>query len=279
MRDIQIDESLIGSVEPPQLPEEVSQIWKNAYLEPICRWLPIADATWQEWPERPNCGHFYGGSYWYGIETAYPILTYAVAYRAAQAFGYDGAVPVDDVLKHAVAAIRYLAFTHNSGPAECVRVEGRNEPCSHTKWGGEGKPFFPASQTGSAVAHLCLGAWLLWEQLDDETRQLAINVAQWYADRWCDDDPRVGTYGNTQTEENGWTAQGLDAAACFLRGHPHAPKWREAADRWIANITVTPYDYSRNRSALQGRAVSGWMKGATTHPDFTVENHGFVHPS
>ena len=22
------------------------------------RWLPIADATWQEWPERPNCGHF-----------------------------------------------------------------------------------------------------------------------------------------------------------------------------------------------------------------------------
>jgi len=79
MSDIRVDESLVGLVKPVSLPEQVSEVWKEAYLAPIGRWLPIADATWQQWPERPDCGHFYGGSYFYGIETAYPILTYAVA--------------------------------------------------------------------------------------------------------------------------------------------------------------------------------------------------------
>ncbi len=280
MSEFQIDESLIGSVKPIELPETVSEIWKAAYLEPVLRWLPIAEATYQEWPERPNCGHFYGGAYYYGIETAYPIMTYAVAYLAGRSVGYDGTVPLDDVLQHAIGAIRYLGFTHNSGPDECVRA-GTHEVLSGTKWGGEGANFFQASQTGSAVGHMCQGAWLLWDELDDETRQLVANVASWYAERWCEELPRVGTYGNTQTEENGWTAHGLDTAACLLQGHPDAGKWREAADKWIANIFVTPYDYGRNAAELQGTSVKEWSRsvGATIHPDFSVENHGFVHPS
>ena len=284
MPETQIDRPLIALVKPVELPDRISRIWQETYLEPILRWLPLADATYKEWPERPDCGHFYGGSYWYGIETAYPVLTYAVAYRAAQLLGETGTVSADNILRHAIGAIRYLSFTHEAGPADCVRVAGDNPSAGH-KWGGliPGmdwmSAFFTASQTGSAVAHLTLGAWLLWEQLDDETRQLAINAAAWYADRWCDELPRVGTYDNTLTEENGWTAQGLDVAANLLRGHPHAEKWRKAADEWIANITVTPYDMNRNRSELQGQPVSAWTKGATSHPDFSTENHGFVHPS
>ncbi len=87
MSGIQVDESLVALVKPVSLPEQVSEVWKEAYLAPICRWLPIADATWQEWAERPNCGHFYGGAYWYGIETAYPILNYAVACRGERLDG------------------------------------------------------------------------------------------------------------------------------------------------------------------------------------------------
>lgn len=284
MSEIRVDRSLVELVKPVELPDGVSQTWVEAYLDPIRRWLPIADATYREWPERPNCGHFYGGSYWYAIETAYPILTYAVAYRAATLPGVGPTVPLDALLHHAVGAIRYLCFTHVSGPPECVRETG-DSPSSRTKWGDtmdgftQMDPFFMASQTGSAVAHLTLGAWLLWEHLDDETRQLVINVAAWYADRWCDERPRVGTYENTLTEENGWTAQGLDAAAGLLRGHPSAEKWRKAADKWLANITVTPYDMSRNKSELQGQPVAAWTVGATSHPDFSTENHGFVHPS
>jgi hypothetical protein len=119
----------------------------------------------------------------------------------------------------------------------------------------------------------------LWDDIDDETRQLALNVAEWYADRWCDEAPKVGTYHNTQIEENGWTAHALDFATCLMPNHPRIQRWREAADWWSANIFVTPYDCARNTSELQGKPVRSWTVGATTHPDFTAENHDFVHPS
>ncbi len=279
MSEIQIDQSLIGLVKPIEFPGEASEVWKELYLEPIYRWLPVADETYQEWPERPNSGHFYGGSYWYGHETAHPALILAVAYRAAQALGHKGEVSADRLLQHAIGAIRYLGFTHDSGPEECVRVEGPNPRCSGRKWGGVGDPFFNASQTSGGVVAMCLAAWLLWDELDDETKRLAINTAQWYADRWCDEEPKVGTYHNTQTEENGWTAHGIDFATCLLQGHPHAEKWRQGADWWIANICVTPYDCRRNASELQGQAANAWTVGANTHPDFTAENHDFVHPN
>ncbi len=286
MSEVQIDRSQIKLVKPIKLPGEVSDLWKELYLEPIYRWLPVVDEVYQKWPERPNAGHFYGGSYWYGHETAYPTLVLAVAYRAAQAWGQTGAIPTDRLLQQAIGGIRYLGFTHMSGPEDCVRAEGPNPHCSLRKWGEASTEidplvdaFFMSTQTSGSIAAMGVAAWLLWDKLDDETRQLVINTAQWYADRWCDEQPHVGTYSNTQTEENGWTAQGLDFAACLLHGHPHAEQWRQAADRWIANICVTPYDCRRNASELQGRPVSDWTVGATTHPDFTAENHDFVHPN
>ena len=184
MSDIQVDKSLIELVKAIELPADVPEIWQGLYLRPIRNWLPTAEDTYREWPERPDCGHFFGGSYWYGLETAYPALTYAVACRAAQALGDAGGVSADRLLEHAIGAIRYLGFTHMSGPDECVRVEGPNPHCSLRKWGEastEVDPlvdsFFMSSQTGGSVVGMGLAAWLLWEELDDETRQLAINVA------------------------------------------------------------------------------------------------------
>jgi hypothetical protein len=45
-------------------------------------------------------------------------------------------------------------FTHDTGPAECVRPAvglGRRENCN-TKWGERGKGFFRESQYGQTVA-------------------------------------------------------------------------------------------------------------------------------
>ncbi len=283
--EIQIDEAVIGLVRPIELPPDVSDIWKQYYLDAVYRWLPVADATYQDWPERPNCGHFFGGAYWYGLETGYTTLVYAVARGAAEILGVTPSVAADTLLQRAVGAIRYLGFTHESGPPECVRVQSKSRWSSGCKWGGITpgidwmSRFFMSSQTGGTVVAMGLAAWLLWEHLDEETRQLAANVAAWYADRWCEEEPRVGTYHNTQTEENGWTAHGMAFAACFLHGHPRAEKWRQAADWWTANICVTPYDCRRNTDLLQGKEVRSWTVGATTHPDFTAENHDFVHPN
>ncbi len=54
----------------------------------------------------------------------------------------------------AIKGVRYLCYTHDSGPEDCVRPSeglGRPENCG-TKWGERGKGFFRESQCGSTVA-------------------------------------------------------------------------------------------------------------------------------
>jgi hypothetical protein len=43
----------------------------------LLKWVRYADSQFAEWTERPNCGHFFGGAYWYGIETAYSAAVFA----------------------------------------------------------------------------------------------------------------------------------------------------------------------------------------------------------
>jgi hypothetical protein len=40
---------------------------------------------------------------------------------------------------------------------------------------------------------------------------------------------------------------------------------------------ATPADCSSQR-VVEGKPLSAWLRGANVHPDFTLENHGFVHP-
>lgn len=286
MSDIEINHALIAATPRINLPAALSDDWVRLYAEPLARWAPLAVETYQPWDGRPNTGHFYGGSYWYGLESSYTAFIVAVCYRAVRALGLECATPAERLLETAVGAVRYLGFTHMSGPEDCVRVDGPNPHCAKRKWGEShptltwpGMAFFMSSQTGGSVVGMGMAAMLLWDEIDDETRQLALNVAEWYADRWCDEPPKVGTYYDTQIEENGWTAHALDFAACIMPEHPRNARWRQAADWWIANIIVTPYDCARNHAELQGKSVREWTVGATTHPDFTAENHDFVHPS
>ena len=60
------------------LPDRENEMSRR-YLALIMRWVPVAMRYWNEWPDRPDCGHFFGGVYWYGQETAMPIATLALA--------------------------------------------------------------------------------------------------------------------------------------------------------------------------------------------------------
>lgn len=237
----------------------------------LLRWIRYADQQYAEWPERPNCGHFFGGSYWYELETAYTALVYAVAGKLGD---YDESLtglPREVMVERAIKSLRYLCYTHDTGPEECVRTEGRNPYCSGLKWGGRGDDFFRASQTGTSINAIGYTAWLLWDELDVETQGMIENVLVYYADRWSfDEEPRNGVYFNTQCEENAWTAAGIGAAAALFPEHPRNPKWKEAAERWAINSVSTVKDQILRRPAVST---------TTFHPDFTSENHAFVHPS
>ena len=279
MTDIRIDHSIIDAIKPAKLKRKRARAWDDTLYSTALEWMSVADATFQQWPARPNCGHFYGGSYWYGSETAHTVLCLAVVASVGPFDAAAAGVERQQLIDHAIAGIRYLGFTHDSGPEDCVRVAGPNPHASGRKWGGKGDAFFQASQHGTPVAALCQGAWLLWDQLDDETRQLIVNALTTYADTWCDEPARSGVYVDTQTEENGWTGQAIGLAAMMMPHHPRAEQWKAGADRWIANVCTTPYDRIRNQTELQGKPVAQWVQTVTTHPDFTAENHDFVHPN
>lgn len=245
----------------------------------LCRWLPFADEQYADWPGRPNCGHFFGGHFWYQSDNASTSLVYALL---AKLGAYDEAatgIPRARVKERAIRAIRYMGFTHDTGPQDCVRIDGPLPYTASKKWGGRGDRFFLASQNGRSVASLALASLLLWDDMDDETKLLVQNVVASYADRWADEEPRSGVYYDTQCEENAWTAAGISAGVVLFPDHPHHAKWKRGFALWSINTIATYRDRLAFPSGLVDATDGLSVSSVTFHPDFTAENHAFVHPS
>ncbi|WP_127588485.1 hypothetical protein [Paenibacillus koleovorans] len=245
----------------------------------LMRWLPFANEQFREWDGRPNAGHFFGGSFWYCSDTLSMTFIYAVM---AKLGAYDEritGIPRELLKERAIKGLRYAGFTHDTGPEDCVRVEGVLPYTSLKKWGGRGDNFFMATQNGRTVNWMCHAAWLLWDDLDDETRLLVQNVAASYADRWCEEEPRNGTYYDTQCEENAWTAAGIGAAALLFPDHPHNAAWTKGYEQWASSTVTTFRDRLADPSGLIDTPAGNRVKTVTFHPDMTTENHAFVHPS
>jgi len=172
------------------------------YLRILQNWVPTAIPFFADWPVRLNCGHFYGGCAWYGEETASPAFVFALVASSPE---YDK--KVTGCSRHelrfmAYKALRYLCFTHDTGPADCIRPTagmGRQECCA-SKWGERGKGFFPESQCGVTLAQIAITALLLSDLLDDETWGMLEAVFTDYAGRFAAMEPRSGVYLDTQME-------------------------------------------------------------------------------
>lgn len=252
------------------------------YLRVIEKWIPVGRHYFADWPGRPDCGHFLGGCHWYGIESLAGALAFAAA---ASSPDYDPAVggcSRAELRAMARKALRYLCFTHDSGPADCVRPAqglGRSENFGR-KWGERGKGFFPESQCGTTVAGLAVVAFLLGDAVDEETWGLIATVHADYAARFGAMDPKNGVYLDTQMEENGWTSCGMASVACLLRDAPEAASWAANAQCWMFSTATAPQDAKDHRLFADGRTVSQWTgKTFTALPDYMAENHGMVHPN
>ncbi len=250
------------------------------------KYIRFPASSFHIWDKRPNCGYFFTGCGWYGNDQNQTAALMAILYR----FGsYDegiSGVPRGRLREMAIQALRYACFTHDTGPADCVRVEGKNKLQSGTKWGGNvvtwpglRPKFFQASQVGYGLSRFGMAAWLLWDELDEETRQMAYNTVTDYAERWAEYEPRDGVYYNTQAEENGWTGLGLFAAAVIFRDDPRSKKWRDGALRWMQDAVTTPLDMQDPIVLEDGVPLRQRSDHITFHPDYTTENHAVVHPN
>ena len=236
------------------------------YYQMLLKWVPYADKTYRSWPHRPHCGYFFGGRWHHGLETPRTAAVYALLAK----FGpYDEKVtgiPREVIKQRAIAAIRYAAFTFDLGPADCQRTDGK-------KWGR----LFPASSylyCNTGLPPLGRAAWILWDDLDDETRRLVANAVVGSMERYLLEEPDSGYLRATQAEENGGTAAYLALGPNMFPGHPRAPAWEQAARKWMMNIRTVTAD--RGDTTLVGdRRVSDWVVSTNMLPDFTLENHGF----
>jgi len=278
---------MVGESALPNTENEMSR----RYLALLTRWIPVAKGYWNEWPDRPDCGHFFGGVHWYGQETAMPIGALALAASSPEYDAAQTGITPDQLRQTALKGLRYLCFTHDTGPADCVRPLkglGRPEPAG-TKWGERGRGFFPESQCGYTIADLALTAALIRDLLGDEEERMLGSIAEDYLQRFGDMAPRSGVYYDTQTEENAWTALGLVASLLLLSEYPGsgAPpepeqraRWWEQAKLWMFRTITMPRDAYNLAEFADGKTVSQLCgRTYTTLPDGTAENHGFVHPS
>ncbi len=251
------------------------------YLDLTLRWIPHIYRTFNPWPGRPRCGHFLGGVYWYGQETGTPMEALATAAASPH---YDPAIAglsADQARETALQALRYLCFTHDTGPEDCLRPTeswGRPEPAG-TKWGERGAGFFRESQCGHTVGMLARTAALLHDLLGDEERTMLANIAADYLDRFGLMDPKNGVYSDTQMEENAWTAEGLTASLLLLPNHPNWDRLWEQARLWMFRTATKPQDMHDFGPFAGGKPVRDLCARVfTTLPDGTAENHYIVHP-
>jgi hypothetical protein len=252
------------------------------YLKVLQEWIPLGVRYYQDWPERPGCGHFFGGCSWYGHETSSTALAFAIAASSSEFDERICGCSREGLQDMALRGLRYLSFTHDTGPPECVRPEkglGRVENCG-TKWGEAGKGFFRASQCGRYAAKMAIASLLLGDRVDDETWSMLATIHEDYASRFAGVAPKSGIYTNTQMEENAWTSTGLASVECLLKDHPSAQVWREAAHRWMFLSVTTPQD-TKDLGPTPGTGTIRQDVGETftALPDYWTENHGMVHPT
>jgi len=146
----------------------------------------------------------------------------------------------------------------------------------HHQLGGGAKEW-STSWSARVIHTLGMAAWLLWQELDETTRLLVARIIEHEADRFLDRPAPAQLYNNTQAESNAWTGGGIAVAGCMLKSHPHRHLWRRKANEYMISAYATARDVASNE-LVDGRPLNQWLTAPNAFPDYTVENHGLVHP-
>ncbi len=151
---------------------------------------------------------------------------------------------------------------------------------AHYSGGGataSGKPWGHEWQSSYWTWQATFSAWLMWAELSPPLRQTVLTMAIDEADRFLDMPAPYARFLDTKAEENAWNSNLLVLLSEILESHPHRERWRERGLEYMISAFATPVDRTGSR-VVEGKPLAAWLGGANVHPDFTLENHGFVHP-
>ena len=157
--------------------------------------------------------------------------------------------------------MRYVVATHVTG----------------TRATSDGKAWGDAWQSAHWAQMLARAAWWLWEDLPDDLRKGVRRVTAHEADRIATMEPPAQIKRDTKSEENAWNSQIFSVAVLLMPDHPHRAGWEKAFQEWVLSSYLRPSD-ATCEAIVDGRTVAEQFTGANIDDDFTLENHGFVHP-
>lgn len=167
-----------------------------------------------------------------------------------------------ELLRQAIVPmIRYLTETHVTG----------SRPT------GDGKPWGDAWQSAHWAQMLGRGAWWVFDNLPQELQVAVRRVVRHEAERIANSNPPSQLKGDTKAEENAWNAQILSVAILLMPHDERVPEWNRQFQRWTMSAFLRPADKNCT-TTVDGRPVAEQFTGANIFDDFTLENHGFVHP-
>lgn len=248
----------VYAIRPDLSEEELCSL----YVDMLLKYSQYAETKWHPAPWSDNAG-YWGNGISGGNEGIRAVANTALVF-AVLANHTNALSPAEKerYRARAIAGIRYIAETHSTGNQVCVDGQKWTYPWQSAMW----------------AANMAFAAWILWDDLDDALRQSVERVVVYEANRFLDRDPPGRRWGNTAAEEVGWDQILLSLAPNMFPKHPNAPRWRERSIQYMMNTLSVPQDLKDER-IVDGRRVRDWICAVNVHPDFTIENHGFLHPS
>ena len=226
----------------------------------------LAHTRWSEGQWDPAQGHYTDKDFGFAVVLGNAVLLTRGTYDAERA-----GVDKDTLRARTLATVKHFAASN--------RLTGG------AQWG---RTLFWDTTFQS---YFVLAARLLWDDLDEATRQSVDTIvreqAQYTTQLGTADDPASGGWtphgssggfeGDTKLEEMGVYTQSLAPGLAWASDDPRCEAWRDAFGRWGRNEAGLPAADLANPARVDGVAVSA-NTAQNLYDTFIVENHGSFGP-
>ncbi|MGC9326154.1 MAG: hypothetical protein ACP5I1_00840 [Candidatus Hinthialibacter sp.] len=160
-----------------------------------------------------------------------------------------------------IPMMRYLIATHSTGHRTT----------------SDGKPWGDAWQSAHWAHMLGRAGWWIWDALPEDIQEGIRKIVNHEAQRFVGKTPPSQLKNDTKAEENAWNAQIFSVAILLTPSDPQRSSWERELQRWALSSFLRPADQN-SKILVDGRSISEQFYGANVYDDFTLENHGIVHP-
>jgi hypothetical protein len=244
---------------------------QSVYLQCLTNFETYAETIWSNVPTGstyPTNAGFWGDGGNSGNGAIRGNCGIAVAYAAlvlAQPDSPRNSTRISRIAK----ALNYAAQSHVSGSRKTV---------NSGKWGwSSGTLATCTSQSGSDwqsaewAGSMGLACVLMRSNLPAQTIADCQAVVASEATHRAGIVPCSGYVSDTKSEENGWDSNILALGAAWMNTNASAATWLAMAKSYLVN-TFTVAD-------TNGDPLAAWVSTVTLYPSFSLQNHGFYHPT